>query len=459
MGEPAEVEYEPLPLLEFIPALSPRLQAPTHLGRLANAFERAAFEPVAAFGTTPPQVGKTELEKHAVVRELLARPRKRIGFCSYSGRTANKRSREIRRLYKHAGGHIPKGSDLVADWRTGVDDGGFWAGGIEGGWTGEGLDWIIVDDPIKGRAEAESGVRREYLWDFYVNSLETRLNPGGSIFVVHTRWTPDDLGGRLISGHTHPLTGTPFEHIRLPALDAQERSLCEWRFSTETYLRKRARLSPYVWASLYMGQPFARGGRAFEDCRFYGGPGDRPLPVKLRRSLGLDAAYSAKTHADWSVLLELGFDDSHDPPDVYVLRVIRHQERAPTFAARVFQVQQERELRGVDACWYYAGVEKGIVDFMRELGMGIDARQAALDKFIRAQPFAAAWNAGRVFVPRQSEQHPWVDDFVAELAAFTGVDDLHDDQVDAGAAAYDAGEQPSWVVAMQRIRKEGGWVR
>jgi predicted phage terminase large subunit-like protein len=66
---------------------------------------------------------------------------------------------------------------------------------------------------------------------------------------------------------------------------------------------------------------------------------------------------------------------------------------------------------------------------------------------------AAAWQDGRLFLPRRA---PWLSDFLAELGAFTGVDDLNDDQVDALAAAFDSLEQPSWVVAMQRWRARGG---
>ena len=444
------MEYRPLPLLDFIPALEPRWMAPRHLAPIAEAIDRADQGPVSMFATTPPRHGKTLLLQFAMVRTLLANPACRIAYCSYAANYANKRSREVRKLYLRAGGRVEKGASLVADWRTGVDEGGFWAAGVGGAFTGEGFDRIFCDDPIKGRAIAESGVERERLWEFFNDDLETRLAPGGSIFVVHTRWTTDDLGGRITSGHTSPVTGQLYEHIRLPAIRDDGTALWPEMFGVEALRRIEKSKGAYTWASLYMGTPFPRGGRVFGDVHFYGGENDPQLPAKLRIAIGIDLAYSAKTSSDYSTLIVLGIDDHVDPPKAYVLHVLREQEKAPIFAARVAVVQEGHP--GVPATWYYAGVEKGIIDFVGDMGVDIDARVAAADKFIRSQPVAAAWNAGNVLVPRQSYAAPWVDDFVAELASFTGVKDRHDDQVDALAAAFDSGEQPNWVDAMEKMR-------
>lgn len=406
-----------------------------------------------AFATTPPRHGKTELIKHGIVHRLLADPRCRIGYGSYSDRFAQKRSREIRKLYIRAGGQCERGASSVADWRTGVGDGGLWAAGVGGSWTGEGFNLIVVDDPIKGRAIAESAVEREKLWDFHLDDLETRLEPGGSFLAVHTRWHVDDYGGRLLA---KGCIGNKVEHIHLPAIDAKGAPLWPERFTLEELERIRASKGPYGWASLYMGAPFPKGGRVFNDVQFYDAA---DLPETLRVAIGIDLAYSSKTRADWSCIVLLGIDDITG--NVFVLEVIRKQEKAPVFANRIRAVQER--FPGVDARWYYAGPEKGIVDFEASLGVEIDAQAAAADKFIRAQPVAAAWNgtegdAGelvtrpRVFVPREAE---WLDDFVAELVAFTGSGDLNDDQVDALAAAFDSASQPGWVSAFTKWRRDG----
>ena len=438
----AALAYEPLPLLEFIPALSPKWLSPKHLSPIANLFERARKVPVFAFCTTPPRHGKTELVKHAIVQRLLDDPTTRIAYCSYSDRAARKRSREIQKLYLRAGGTIDRKASSQSDWRTGHGDGGVWAAGIGGSWTGEGFDLIVVDDPIKGRKQAESALERESLWEIFKDDIETRLEPGGSVIVIHTRWHVDDLGGRLIAGHG----SQPYEHWRLPAVNDNGVALWEERWPIVELRKIEKKKGAYTWASLYQGRPFARGGRVFDTSDdFLKRPEHRydELPDGLRVAIGIDLAYSKKTHADWSVIVIVGVDDVTEKR--YVLDVLRKQERAPLFAQRIKALWEKHP--GIEPRWYYAGTELGIVDFIEALDVQIDAVAAAADKFIRAQPVAAAWADGKILLPRQAE---WLDDFLAELGSFTGVNDLNDDQVDAFAAGYDSSEQLGWVVAMNR---------
>jgi predicted phage terminase large subunit-like protein len=453
MGE-AALAYEPLPLLDFIPALSPKWSRPVHLAPVLELFERARRAAVFAFATTPPRHAKTESIKHAIVQRLLDDPTTRIAYCSYSDRAARKRSREIRKLYVRAGGQVDPKASSVSDWRTGHADGGLWAAGVGGSWTGEGFDLIVVDDPVKGRKQAESATERETLWDFFKDDLETRLEPGGSVIVVHTRWTTDDLGGRLIAGHGI----NPYEHVHLPALrevvndNGEPETVALWpeRWPIESLRKIEKAKGPYTWESLYQGRPFAKGGRVFDlSEKLLAAQTVDIIPAKLRISLGCDLAYSQKTHADWSVLVIIGVDDVTQR--IYVLDVIRMQVKAPVFGARLKLAQEAYPI--ADIRWYYAGAELGITQFLETVGVELDAVPASADKFIRAQPVAAAWSSGRIFIPRGAT---WLEDFLAELGAFTGVDDLSDDQVDAFAAAFDSSEQPGWITAMQKYRARGG---
>jgi predicted phage terminase large subunit-like protein len=85
--------------------------------------------------------------------------------------------------------------------------------------------------------------------------------------------------------------------------------------------------------------------------------------------------------------------------------------------------------------WYTSTTEKGLADLLREeSGFRITGEVAKGDKFVRAQPVAAAWCAGNVLLPRKAS---WIGEFVTEVCGFTGVHDRHDDQVDALAAAFD----------------------
>jgi predicted phage terminase large subunit-like protein len=426
------------PLLEFIPNLTPRFQAPTHLAALAELFERSERGAVQACVDCPPRHGKTEMEKHAIARRLLARPETRIGLASYSATFAEKKSREIRELYRRAGGRVASDAKSKADWRTGVGDGGLWAGGIEGAWTGEGFDLLVVDDPIKDRARAESGVEREKLWDWHQSVALPRIEPGGSYLVVHTRWTTDDLIARLVHDG--------WEHVHLQALDARGQALWPERYPAEKLQRIREQIGPYVWAGLYQGSPYSRGGQCFAgDVNFYD-----ELPSGLRISVGCDFAYSTKAKSDYSVAVVIGEKEGR----YYVIEVVRMQVRAPEFKVALEGLCAR--YGGVRPIAYVSGVERGTTDFMATEGWRIDARSAVSDKFTRAQPVSAAWTAGKIMLPRQAN---WLDPFVSEIVSFTGVRDAHDDQVDAFASAFD-GVRVDYVVAAQRAsfqRRSQGW--
>jgi predicted phage terminase large subunit-like protein len=408
-----------LPLLEYIPALSSGFSAPRHLDPLLSIFERIRRgEAVRAVTSVPPRRGKTESILHAGSWLLLDDPSRQIIYASYAARIAETKSRRARVLAARAGVPIADDSRSRQNWRTGVEEGGWWATGTDGALTGEGGNLLVVDDAHKGRAEAESSVIRERTFQWFKADALTRLEPGGSAIVNGTRWHPDDLLGRLIS--------EGWEHVNLPAITPEGESLWPERWPLAEVLKTQEALGGpdgYEWTNLYMGQPRGRGSRVFGDVVTYDA-----APTFERISVGIDYAYSARTSADWSVAVVLGLAAGH----YYLIDVVRVQVEPRVFRDRVKLICATHP--GARCAAWVAATERGAVEFFRESGIPITDRTAVVDKFSRAIPVAAAWNVGKILVPRKA---PWVDGFVSELASFTGVKDRHDDQVDALAAAFD----------------------
>ncbi len=115
-----------------------------------------------------------------------------------------------------------KPANSESEWETRAG-GGLRAVGVGSGVTGFGADLIIVDDPIKSRAEAESATMRENVWNWFNDDLYTRLEPNGSIILIQTRWHEDDLAGRLLRESQEECEeGSPareqWEIVNLPAL-------------------------------------------------------------------------------------------------------------------------------------------------------------------------------------------------------------------------------------------------
>lgn len=423
-ARPIEEKVSPgaLELLEFIPCVTPRWEKPTHLARIVDLFARAEHEEVRALVSVPPQHGKTETILHGCAWLLSRHPDWPIGYTSYSAQFAHSKSRLARDYALRAGVKLREDSGSVREWRT-KDGGGMLADGIGGTLTGHGLKVLVVDDPHKNREEAESSVMREKVQDFAKSTAFTRVHPGGSIIVVHTRWHEDDLIGRLSQERRED--GRPaWEVINLPALDERGEPLWPQQRPKSFLENQRRSLGAYEWWALYMGQPRPRGGAVFQDVRYYD-----ELPAKYRVGIGLDLAYSSKTHADWSVAVAIAEADG----EYFVLDVRRKQAAPPAFAAELRSLAGAYP--GARMLWYTSTTEKGLADLLREQsGFPVTGTLAKADKFVRAQPVAAAWNTGKVHLPRQA---PWLPAFLSEVCSFTGAGDRHDDQVDALAAAFD----------------------
>lgn len=415
--EEVEEELALRDLVRFVPRLSPQYMAPQHLAPLLRRFELAVDGvPQRVCCSAPPRHGKTESVLHVPAYALRRRPEMRLAYATYADRLARSKSRKARHLALEAGAVLE--SDALNEWRT-PEGGGLLAGGVGGPLTGHGVDIMVVDDPIKNRLEAESVTYRSRLMDWWRDVAATRIEPGGSAFVFMTRWHPDDLIGQLVR--------EGFEYLNLPALADDGAPLWPERWPREALEARRKDVGEYTWASLYQGQPRPRGGRVFGDVTLAKRADILAALTKgARKAGGLDLAYTARTSADHSSAVLLA--KARETGIVYVLEVVRLQVSAPDWQAR-FEVMRRAHPTATWR-WYGSTTEAGL----GKLLPGVRAMTAKGDKFVRAIPAAAAWNAGMVQVP---EDAPWAPAFVAELASFTGVNDAEDDQVDAFAAAYD----------------------
>lgn len=423
-------EIDGMPLVNFVQHINPSYERPHHLSPILDEVERAFHEPVEACFSAPPQVGKSEALFSAFARFIARNPTKKNAYISYSATIAERKSRTILEYAKRARAHIDPLCQSSGYWKT-VEGGSVIAAGIGGPLTGEGIDgWIVIDDPHKSRAEAESPVRREAVHSWFT-SIQGRLHPGSSTFINHHRWHEDDLIGR----QSDPDGDAPMKLINLPALALDGTYLWESMRPAAWWEAKRAK-SDYDWESLFQGNPRPKGSKVFRDAHLY----DELPPGGYRVAIGVDCAYSENKKSDYSVGLALAAYDIRDTTgrivdtQYYVLLVHRVQIDSPAFSKILNGMSVAWP--GSPMWWYMAGPEKGVAQHIRNEGARmLRAIPATVDKLIRAQPVAAAWNRGKIFVPRDA---PWVAELLKEVLGFTGVKDLHDDQVDALAAAFDA---------------------
>lgn len=264
---PAQTTRRPstdLPLLDFVPRISPRFKRPGHLAALADLITRAETEPVRVLVSVPPRHAKTETLLHSIAWLLARHPDWPIGYVSYAADIARSKSRTARDYAALAGVKLREDSAALHEWRTPAG-GGLLAAGIGGPLTGHGLKMLIVDDPFKNRREADSVTIRNVVHQWFTSTAMTRVEPGGSVLVVHTRWHEDDLIGRLQGDEEVRWDIVNFPALRLDEETGDEVALWPERWSVPELRKRKSEVLPHDWESLYQGAPKPRQGIIFDE--------------------------------------------------------------------------------------------------------------------------------------------------------------------------------------------------
>ena len=212
----------------------PGFQYARHLERLAEALEaveRGDVKRLMVF--MPPRHGKSEMVSVRFPAWFLGRnPERRVILTSYAGGLALSFSRLVRNLVQGeefgrlfgAMSSVEEAVAVAADsrsaeaWDLAGHRGGMVAAGVGGGITGKGADLLIIDDPVKDRAEAESVATREGVWNWFTATAYTRLEVGGRVVLMMTRWHEDDLAGRLLRQMREVEGADRWEVLSLPAV-------------------------------------------------------------------------------------------------------------------------------------------------------------------------------------------------------------------------------------------------
>lgn len=386
--------------------------------------------------SVPPQHGKSQI---GAVRyplwRMLREPGLRVGVASYNQRYANKLSRWTRRIGRRIGeeSKAKDTKDASDEWELG-NGSTFIARGVGGGIAGEPLDLLVIDDPFKSREEADSPVTQETVYEWYMDDVTPRIQERGAIVIIHTRWNPGDLIGRIQESEE----GSEWKYVRLPALaekdDPLKRELdaplCPQRFSKEKLLQKR-RIEGIGFESLYQQNPIVRGGTFFR--REWFEVLDRlPSGTPIRRVRYWDLANSRKDSACYtSGVLMAKIGDI-----VYVEDVIRgrwspaerNEEMRKTAMGDATKAGFERTF--FESPVFDTGKEARRAVIAKLAGFPVRADEVSGSKEIRAEPLSDAARGGLVKIIAGS----WHAAYLTELEGFPKVQ--YKDQVDSSSGAY-----------------------
>lgn len=420
-----------------------RWLCPPHLLYAARALDRVRRgECKRLMIFMPPRHGKSELvSKYFPAFLMRGHPERRVILCSYEAEFAAYWGEQARIVWQESAETFHASAALRSArsnwWIT--PEGGYMAtAGVGGGITGKGMDVGIIDDPVKNAAEAYSDTLRENAWNWYLSTFATRLEPGGAIILMMTRWHHDDLAGRLLRQQPGE-----WEVIRFPAIATEQDVLGRnpgdalWpeRYNVQS-LEAIKESSVRWWQAMYQQTPLTSEG-AVASREWFGVVDSIPRgTVEVVRSWDLAATVSGK--ADWLVGTKMAKVGGR----FYILDVARSRTAPADVIPRIASIAAQ-DGRGVTVTVEQEGGGSGKIvssHIAAQLaGYRIVFMRPTGDKVFRALPFLDQAKAGNVFLLRGD----WNDAFLSELDTFPNGE--HDDQVDTSAYAFAKLAEPRFV--------------
>lgn len=392
--------------------------------------------------TMPPRSGKSELVSRRFPAFALGRnPELQIIATSYSSDLSQRFNRDVQRVIDDEKYFDLFPNTRLSNSRVRTDSrgsyirtsdlfeivghaGAYRSCGVGGGITGQGADILIIDDPIKDRAQAGSKTIRDSIWDWYTSTAYTRLSPGGGVIVMATRWHTDDLIGRLIQRMGE---GDTFRIVNYPAIAEHDELHCKAgealhpeRYPLSTLLQIQKTIGSRDWEALYQQHPVPDGGALFK-LEWFRRWTATSLPPEFDHTLmSWDMTFKDSKNSDYVVGQVWG----KKGPNFYLLDQVRGQ----------WDFVKTKEMVRVLAHKWPRVVRKlvedkangsAVISELKSTVSGFVPITPTESKEARASSVTPYFEAGNVFIPEDSAA-PWVPHYVSELLEFPA--GSHDDQ-------------------------------
>lgn len=399
----------------------------------------------------PPGSAKSTFASVVFPSQFLGRqPDRRLILASYGDDLARKMGRRVRSIarqprYRSIWNTRLSTASSAADQFALENGSEFMAAGILSGVTGNRGHGVILDDPHKGRAEANSETIRKRTREAYQDDLLTRLVPGGFVVIIQTRWHQLDLAGGILpedwngqSGMIRCRDGMVWRVICLQARCEREddplgRRIGEyiWPDWFDPGHWAQFEAMPRTWSALYQQRPSPEAGDLFKPDQI-SVIDTAPAAVEWVRAW--DLASTTEERGDWTAGVKLGIVATPNGPR-YVIADMERFHRGPDERDAALVNTAKRDGTAVRIGLAQDPGQAGktqVLYLTRQLpGHRVVTSPESGDKVTRAEPFAAQVNVGNVSMVRGT----WNDKLIDELRNFPN--GAFDDQVDALSRAFE----------------------
>ena len=455
LEEAKQKENSRTDFLTFVNRMWPSFIGGRHHGIMADAFERVANgELKRLIINMPPRHTKSEFASYLFPAWFLGRyPEKKIIQTAHTAELAVGFGRKVRNLINQEdfqevfpGINLSSDSKAAGRWNTNKR-GDYFAIGVGGAVTGKGADVLIIDDPHSEQEAALGAYNPEVydkVYEWYTSGPRQRLQPGGAIIVVMTRWSVRDLTGSIMKSATQRDGADEWEVIELPAIMPSGDPLWPEFWPLDQLEALKAELPVSKWSAQYQQDPTSEEGALIKREWWQEWESDSPPPCEAIIQ-SWDTAFLKTQRADYSACTTWGVfhypnEQGETVPNLILLDAYKEKLEFPELKRAAYekyweyepdQMVVEKKASGAPLIFELRAMGIPVTEFTPSRGQ---------DKIARANAGSDLFASGVIWAPPTR----WAEEVIEECAAFPAGE--HDDLVD------------STTQALLRFR-QGGWIR
>ena len=440
--------------MKFVDQVWPTFIGGRHHAKMAAAFERVARgECKRLIINMPPRHTKSEFASYLLPAWFLGKfPHKKVIQTSHTAELAVGFGRKVRNLvdqenYREIFPELALQSDSKAAGRWNTNKGGdYFAIGVGGAVTGKGADLLIIDDPHSEQEAALAEVNPDIYdktYEWYTSGPRQRLQPGGAIVIVMTRWSQRDLTAQVLKSAAQR-GGEEWEVIEFPAILPSGNPLWPEFWPPEELSALKEELPNSKWMAQYQQQPTSESSAIVKREWWRTWEKEEP-PACEFILMSWDTAFEKTQRADFSALTTWGVfyqagEDGAQQANIILLNAYRERMEFPRLKQVAIEQYKEWDPDAVIIEKKASGAP--LIYELRAMGIPVQdfTPTKGNDKIARLNGVSDLFASGMVWVPNRS----WAEEVVDEVASFPAGE--HDDYVD------------STSMALMRFRK-GGFIR
>jgi len=432
--------------LSFVKCVWPEFIEGAHHRHIAKKFNELANGKInRLIVNMPPRHTKSEFASYLLPSWMVGRnPKLKIIQATHTGELAIKFGRKAKHLIdsedyaKIFETRLQEDSKAAGRWET-AQGGEYFAAGVGGAITGRGADLLIIDDP-HSEQDAMSASAFDNAYEWYTSGPRQRLQPGGQIVLVMTRWSKKDLTGVLLDNQKK-VKGDQWEVVEFPAIldhGTEKKPVWPQYWKLEELESVKATLPVGKWNAQWMQQPTSEEGALIKREWWQKWEEDE-LPDVTYVIQSYDTAFSKKETADYSAITTWGifYPEEGGKPNLILLDAIKERLEFPELRRAALEQYKYWEPDMVIIEQKASGTP--LTHELRQMDIPVQTftPNRGNDKHVRVNTCAPLFEAGLIWAPDTR----FAEEVVEECASFPYGD--HDDLVD------------SMTMAVMRFRQGG----